>query len=68
METSWCDPARTGFLHVHGTHVFPDSNAVYGGEDPQWLYTVSFTAAELWGRDERQTVSIDAFEPYLEPV
>ncbi len=19
METSWCDPARTGFLHVHGT-------------------------------------------------
>lgn len=19
METSWCDPARTGFLHIHGT-------------------------------------------------
>jgi nitrile hydratase len=53
---------------VHGTYVFPDSNAMYGGEDPQWLYTVRFTAAELWGRDERQTVSIDAFEPYLEPA
>ena len=53
---------------VHGTHVFPDSNAVFAGEDPQWLYTVRFTAAELWGRDERQTVSIDAFEPYLEPA
>jgi hypothetical protein len=53
---------------VHGTHVFPDSNARFAGEDPQWLYTVRFTAAELWGRDDHDTVSIDAFEPYLEPA
>ncbi len=60
---------RVGTItHLHGTHVFPDSNALFAGEDPQWLYTVSFTAAELWGRDDRQTVSIDAFEPYLEPA
>jgi nitrile hydratase len=54
--------------HVHGTHVFPDSNAHFGGEDPQWLYTVRFTAHELWGRDTRDSVSIDAFEPYLSPA
>ena len=53
---------------VHGTHVFPDSNAQYAGEDPQWLYTVRFTARELWGRDTLDSVTIDAFEPYLSPA
>ena len=53
---------------VHGTHVFPDSNAQFKGEDPQWLYTVRFTARDLWGRDDNDTVSIDAFEPYLSPA
>ena len=51
---------------VHGCHVFPDSNAQRLGEDPQWLYTVRFTARELWGNDDAASVSIDAFEPYLE--
>ena len=34
----------------------------------QWLYTVVFDGAELWGPDGDPTVtiSIDAFEPYLE--
>jgi nitrile hydratase len=50
---------------VHGAHVFPDSNANFAGEDPQWLYTVRFTARELWGRETRDSVTIDAFEPYL---
>ena len=53
---------------VHGTHVFPDSNAHGLGEDPQWLYTVRFSAAELWGSDARDSVSIDLWEPYLEAV
>jgi nitrile hydratase subunit beta len=55
---------------VRGCHVFPDSNAHDHGEDPRWLYTVAFDGAELWGEDaERPTaVSVDAFEPYLEPV
>ena len=41
-----------------------------GGEDPQWLYTVRFDARELWGADADPavTVSVDAFEPYLEPA
>jgi nitrile hydratase len=55
---------------VHGCHVFPDTNARGRGEDPQWLYTVSFDARELWGADADPalTVSVDAFEPYLERV
>jgi nitrile hydratase subunit beta len=53
---------------AHGCHVFPDSNAHGHGEDPQWLYTVSFPGRELWGAgaDPTVTVSVDAFEPYLE--
>jgi nitrile hydratase subunit beta len=55
---------------VNGCHVFPDSNAHGHGEDPQWLYTVSFPGRELWGADADPTVrvSVDAFEPYLEPA
>jgi nitrile hydratase len=54
----------------HGCHVFPDSAATGAGENPQWLYTVVFDARELWGTDADPTlkVSIDAFEPYLEPA
>lgn len=51
---------------VHGTHVFPDSNAHGAGEDPQWLYTVRFTAQDLWGKDTKDAVCIDLWEPYLE--
>jgi nitrile hydratase subunit beta len=55
---------------VHGAHVFPDVHAQGGGEDPQWLYTVRFDARELWGEaaDPTAAVSVDAFEPYLEPA
>jgi nitrile hydratase len=54
----------------HGCHVFPDTAAVEAGEHPQWLYTVVFDGRELWGADTDPSVkiSIDAFEPYLEPV
>lgn len=55
---------------TRGCHVLPDSNAHGAGEDPRWLYTVSFEARELWGPDADPTlsVSVDAFEPYLEPA
>jgi nitrile hydratase len=54
----------------HGCQVFPDSASLEAGENPQWLYTVVFDSAELWGADADPTVkiSIDAFEPYLEPA
>lgn len=55
---------------VHGAHVFPDTSAHGAGEQPQWLYTVEFSGPELWGRegDPALTVSIDAWESYLEPA
>jgi nitrile hydratase len=54
----------------HGCHVFPDTAAMERGENPQWLYTVVFAGPELWGADSDPSVkvSIDAFEPYLEPA
>jgi len=54
----------------HGCHMYPDSVAVDRGDDPQWLYTVVFESRELWGPDADPTlkISIDAFEPYLEPA
>jgi nitrile hydratase beta subunit len=53
---------------VHGVHVFADTNASGQGECPQWLYTIAFDERELWGEDsaQRSTVSVDAWEPYLE--
>ena len=55
---------------IQGSHVFPDSFAHEHGEDPQWLYTVTFFGRELWGDDGDPTlvVSIEAFEPYLDPA
>ena len=46
----------------------PDSNASGDGENPQWLYTVTFEGRELWGEtsDPDLQVSVDAWEPYLE--
>lgn len=53
---------------VHEGYVLPDSNAHGHGEAPERLYTVRFPAPELWGAsaDPRSTVSIDAWESYLE--
>ena len=55
---------------VLGCHVFPDSNATGAGENPQWLYTVTFAGRELFGEDSDPglMVSVDAWEPYLEPL
>ncbi len=55
---------------LHGAHVFPDSHAHGGGDDPRPLYTVRFTARELWGptASDRDSVSLDLWEPYLEPA
>lgn len=54
----------------HGGHVFPDSNAHGQGEAPQRLYTVVFDGRDLWGDDAEPglTVSIDAWESYLDPA
>ena len=63
------DEATGIMLHVHGAHVFADSHAQGLGEQPQWLYTVEFDEAELWGDEaprQNLSVSVDAWESYLE--
>ena len=62
---------RVGVIEaLRGCHVFPDIAALGKGEDPQWLYTVLFEGRELWGESAEPSlkVSIEAFEPYLEPA
>jgi nitrile hydratase len=62
---------RIGVIErVLGCHVYPDSNARGAGENPQRLYTVTFDGRELWGDggDPNLKVSVDAWEPYLEPA
>ena len=53
---------------VHGAHVFADAHAQGLGEQPQWLYSVAFDAAELWGdaAASGHRVAVDAWESYLE--
>ena len=52
----------------HGAHVFPDSNARFEGENPQYLYTVRFAARELWGEaaNPGDAVYLDLWEEYLD--
>jgi nitrile hydratase len=54
----------------HGVYVFPDTTAHSLGEEPQHVYSVRFTARELWGSEAspRDTVNIDLWDNYLEPA
>lgn len=58
---------------LHGCHVYPDRHAATApgvpfDDRPEWLYAVTFDGAELWGpqAEPGTTVSVDAWEPYLE--
>lgn len=63
----YCRGRRGCIVTVHGAHVFPDTNALGLGEQPQWLYTVRFLASELWGTDTTAaSVCVDCWEPYLD--
>ena len=55
-------------VRVHGTFVYPDTNAHGGGEDPQPVYGVRFEARELWGSatPARESVYLDLWEDYLD--
>ena len=62
---------KQGEVHiVHGTFVYPDTNAHGQGEKPQPLYCVRFDARELWGPDaaRRDHLYIDLWEDYLMPI
>ena len=55
-------------VRCHGVFVFPDTNAHFLGEQPQHLYSVRFSARELWGENAspRDSVYIDLWDSYLE--
>lgn len=60
---------RVGIIdRIHGTFVYPDTNAHGGGEQPQPLYSVRFEAQELWGPDapQKDNLLVDLWEDYLE--
>jgi nitrile hydratase len=61
--------AKQGIIdRIHGVFVLPDTNALFQGECPQHLYSVRFTAQELWGEAaaSRDSVYVDLWEGYLE--
>lgn len=62
---------KTGTVRLHhGAHILPDTHAHGRGENPEHLYTVTFTAQELWGPDAPpcDQIMVDLWESYLEPV
>ena len=63
--------SKTGVIvRDHGVYLFPDTNAHVQGEKRQHVYSVRFTARELWGEDAspRDSVHLDMWDDYLEPA
>ncbi|MDA1100211.1 MAG: nitrile hydratase subunit beta [Proteobacteria bacterium] len=52
----------------HGVFIFPDTNAVFAGKKPQHLYSVRFSAREIWGPGAAPAdkVYVDMWDDYLE--
>ena len=62
---------KTGAVQMdHGVFVLPDTNAHFKGENPQHLYSVRFTARELWGESAsvKDSVNLDMWDDYLDPA
>ena len=62
---------KTGVVRRdHGVYTFPDTNAHFQGEKRQHVYSVQFTAGELWGESasRRDSVYLDMWDDYLERV
>jgi nitrile hydratase len=59
---------RNGTIHAdHGVFGFADSKARGDGPCPQHLYTVAFTAKELWGESARNDkIFLDLWDSYLD--
>lgn len=55
-------------IEACGGYVYPDSNALQQGENPQHMYNVQFTSEELWGPGADPTVNlvISLWEGYIE--
>ena len=60
---------RRGVVQLdHGIFLLPDTNAHGGPDRPQHVYSVRFSARELWGADAppRDSLYIDLFDGYLD--
>lgn len=60
---------KTGSVTVdHGVFVFPDTSAHRNGPKPQHVYTVVFTARDLWGDagHPRDRMYVDLWDDYME--
>jgi nitrile hydratase len=60
---------KLGIITIdHGVYLFPDTNAHFQGEKRQHVYSVRFTARELWGANaaSRDFVHLDMWDDYLE--
>ena len=53
-----------------GVFVFPDTHAHGGNQKPQHVYSVRFTAKEVWGREggERDVLLVDVWDDYMDAV
>lgn len=63
--------ARHGTIATdYGVFIFPDTHAAGDGMKPQHLYSVRFSARELWGPDAsaRDAVYLDLWDDYLDPA
>ena len=67
--TAYARGRRGVVARVYPACVFPDTNAHFQGEQPQYVYAVRFEARELWGEgaEPGTCVHLDCFESYLEP-
>ena len=54
----------------HGVFVFADASGDALGKIPQHLYSVRFTAQELWGPEasSRDAIYIDLWDAHLDPA
>ena len=61
---------RGTIARTYGVHDFQDSVPEGSERSPQPVYNVRFDARELWGEsaEANQTVHLDMWESYLEPV
>jgi nitrile hydratase subunit beta len=64
----YCRGRRGAIAIDHGVFIFPDTHAAGQGTKPQRVYSVRFTARELWGPDAspRDCVHVDLWDDYLE--
>jgi nitrile hydratase beta subunit len=55
---------------IRGCHAFADAGSLGQSDVAHWLYAVTFESRELWGEgaDPTVTVSVEAWEPYLEAL